>query len=128
MHDLLANANKDFTWGIIKAVVNAVFIGIGLAVYADQKDVVMMCFYMGLGGLPMAWKATMPTLADQVQEGVERAAGEHDGCGNLIVRLLVCFALGCIISPILLIFNIFKTIKASVTAAQLRKEIAEFVE
>lgn len=133
MQELLSNANSEVGSRIVKAIINAVFIGIGLWVYNEQHDAIMMCFWMGLGSLPTAWKLTTPSVSEQiqsaVQSGIERANGEFStGLSGFVIRLLVCFLFGCILSPILLLFSIFKAWQASRTAQRLREEIANFSE
>lgn len=127
LQGMLAEAKKDVTGGIVRATINAIFIGIGIAAWCAGGGVGAYFFWGGIGGLPTALKLTSPSLTDRVREGVEQAHGDYStGWMMFFIRLVLSFVIGSIISPILLLVGIFKARKASGYSKQLAGEIANF--
>lgn len=133
MRDLLARSRKEMIGGGIRTLVNAVFIAIGLATYfssvKNADSVATLMFWCGLGGFPTAWRAMRRDMTDHVRMGVEQASGDWSGSFIwLIIRVVLSFVFGCIVSPILMLWSIYKTWKSWITMKYLQKEIANFAE
>lgn len=129
MKELHASSLKEFISRTIKAAINAIFIGIGIWAYCSSGDMASVFFWLGLGGFPTAWGWMKPTLTDHVRTGVEQASGDWSGgIMYFIIRVVLSFVFGSVISPILMIFSAFKAVKAWFVMKHLKGELENFSE
>jgi hypothetical protein len=117
--NLIADDRKTKKWALVKLILNAVFLTLGLIILASG-NVGSAIFICAIGGIPTAWKLLSNTPEDRIRNSIYDAATEiRDGAGSSlansifrgIFRIIFTFIVGAIAAPILLIVNIVKFIK-----------------
>lgn len=125
--ELHGEAKSEARSHMIRLVINAIFVGIGIAGYVQTHEVINYFCVAALGAFPAMWRATKPTLKDQVSEAVAEANGDFSGTFiGLILRIVLCFAIGGIVAPFTVLFSFFKYIGANGRAGKLSAEIENF--
>ena len=129
MRELLSQATKELIGSSFRAAINAVLIVVGIFAYLKSHDTANLIFWCGLGGFPSAWRAMRMTLVDKIRIGVEQAGGDWSG-GIIffVVRLVLAFIFGCIVSPVLMCWSGFRAWKAWLDVKKMRGEIESFRE
>ena len=125
--ELHGEAKSEARAHMIRFVINAVFVGIGIACYIQSHEVIPCVCIAALGAFPAMWRATKPTLKEQVRDAVAEANGDFSGTFiGVIIRIILCFAIGGIVAPVTILFSFFKWLGANSRAGKLSMEIANF--
>jgi len=130
MHEMLSDAKKDAFKNLIKVIFFGVCLGLGISAWMADPGFNGVCSYFfiaGIGCLPTTWRMTANSAKDNAVEALHEAAGDYSFTFmGLIIRIVLAFVFGGIGAPFVLLFGVVKFIKARMTAARLKKEIAAF--
>lgn len=104
---------------LIKLIINALFIIIGLIVFFSGESISTSIILFAIGGIPTAWKMTSPSERDKWENRVDDKLADIDSVGGglvnsfirFLVRLFLTVVFGAVAAPILLIVNIVKFFK-----------------
>lgn len=125
--ELYGDAKSEARAHMIRLIINAIFVGCGVASYMQTHEVIQYFGIAALGAFPAMWRATKPTLKEQVTEAVQEASGDFSGTFiGLIIRIILCFVFGGIVAPFTIIFSFFKYLGAHNRAGKLSNEIETF--
>lgn len=127
MNDLLANSRSDVRSYLIRIIINGIFLAIGVGAWLATKSAFGYFAWAGIGAVPTLLKAMKPDLSEQVQCGVERAHGDFTmTLLGPIIRLALSFIFGGIASPFIVLFGVFKFLKAKKRVSQYSAEIEAY--
>lgn len=134
INEQLDDDKSSKIWLIVKIIVGAIFIVLGIVTYAIDENWQNVLFLWGISGFPTGWKMTSGNAEtkarDRFDDAVEDIRTPGGGLINILLRfifrVIFAFVIGAIAAPILLIINIVKLNKAKKSILELEDALLTF--
>ena len=127
MRELQGNAQSEARAHMVRLVVNAIFVGLGVAGYIQTHEAIQYFGIAALGAFPAMWRATKPSLKEEVKDAIQEAAGDFSSTFiGFIMRVVLCFAIGGVVAPFTILFSLFKYLGAKNRVSKFAQEIESF--